>query len=56
MATFFPQGFIQIDDADVDAINLKSGTAFLVINFDASNDSSPVGKIDNESRLATYCS
>ena len=43
------QGFVEIDDADVDSINLKSGTAFLAINFDASNDSSPVGKIDNES-------
>ena len=43
------QGFIQIDDADVAAINLKSGTVFFAINFDASNDSSPVGEIDNES-------
>lgn len=42
------QGFKQIDDADVASINSKSGTAFLVINFDASDDSSPVGEILNE--------
>ena len=43
------QGFIQVDDVDVDSINLKSGTVFLVINFDASDNSSPPGKISNES-------
>ena len=37
------QGFIQIDDADVQNIVDKSGTVFLVIDFDSSNDDS--GKI-----------
>ncbi|HXW02929.1 MAG TPA: peptidase, partial [Nitrosarchaeum sp.] len=32
-----PQGLVQIDDDDIDAISLKSGTAFLVINFGSSN-------------------
>ena len=42
------QGFIQIDDADVLLIQPKSGTVFFVINFDASDNSSPVGSISNE--------
>ncbi len=42
------QGFKQVDDADVTAINSKSGTAFLVINFDASDDSLSEGEILNE--------
>ncbi len=42
------QGFIQIDDSDVTSINSKSGTAFLVINFDATDNSSPEGAILNE--------
>ena len=37
------QGFIQIDDIDVQNIVDKSGTVFLVIDFDSSNDDS--GKI-----------
>ena len=37
------QGFIQIDDADVQNIVDKSGIVFLVIDFDSSNDDS--GKI-----------
>jgi hypothetical protein len=43
-------GFIQIDDADVQSIFTKSGTVFLVINFDSTNDSSSVGTIFNEIR------
>ncbi len=42
------QGFIQIDDADVLLIQPKSGTVFFVINFDETDDSSPVGSISNE--------
>jgi hypothetical protein len=32
-----PQALVQIDDADITAINLKSGDVFLVINFDSLN-------------------
>lgn len=43
------QGLIQLDDATVASIASKSGQAFLVINFDASNNSVPQGTISNES-------
>ena len=43
------QGFIQLDDADVQDVDGKSGTVFLVINFDSSNDSGSVGTVSNES-------
>ncbi|MEM3065180.1 MAG: peptidase [Candidatus Nitrosotenuis sp.] len=43
-----PKGLIQIDDASVNAIDGKSGTAFLVINFDSSNNSAPQGTILTE--------
>ncbi len=43
-----PQGFIQLDDSDVQSIFNKSGSAYLVINFDSSNDSTSVGTILNE--------
>jgi len=42
------QGFIQIDDAEVALISSESGQAFLVINFDASNNSAPQGSISTE--------
>ncbi|MEW6043293.1 MAG: peptidase [Thermoproteota archaeon] len=42
------KGLIQIDDASVNAIDSESGTAFLVINFDSSNNSSPQGTISTE--------
>lgn len=42
------QGLVQLDDNDIDAISSKSGTAFLVINFDSSNDSTNVGNITSE--------
>ncbi len=42
------QGLIQIPDAAVTAIGSKSGTAFLVINFDSSNNSVPQGTISTE--------
>jgi len=42
------QGFTPIADSDVTSINSKSGSAFLVINFDATDDSSPEGEILNE--------
>ena len=41
------QGFIQNDTAAT-SINSKSGQAFLVIDFDASNNSSPPGTISSE--------
>ena len=41
-------GFIQLDDNDIQSIFSKSGTVFAVINFDSSNNSSGVGTISNE--------
>ncbi|MGY5151010.1 MAG: peptidase [Candidatus Nitrosopumilus sp. bin_6a] len=41
-------GFIQIDDSDVADISNKSGTVYLVIDFDSSNDDSGVVFISNE--------
>jgi len=43
-----PQGFVQLDDSDILSISGKSGTVYLVINFDSSNDSTSVGTISNE--------
>jgi hypothetical protein len=42
------QGFIRLDDADVDSISSESGPVFLVINFDASANSAPQGTISTE--------
>ncbi len=39
------QGLVQIKDADVDSILAQSGAAYLVINFDDSNDSVSVASI-----------
>jgi len=41
-------GFIQLDDSDVQEILSKSGSVFLVINFDSSEDDTGVGTISNE--------
>ena len=41
-------GLIQIDDSDIQAISTKSGTVFVVINFDSSNDSTSVGTVSSE--------
>ena len=41
-------GFIQLDDSDVQEISSKSGSVFVVINFDSSNDNDGVGDISNE--------
>jgi len=43
-----PSGFVQIDAADVQSISTKSGTVFLVINFDSANDSATVGSVSSE--------
>ena len=43
-----PQGFIQLDDSDIQSIFDKSGTVYLVINFDSTNDSTNVGIISDE--------
>lgn len=44
------RGLIQLDDADISAINLvpSSSSVFLVINFDSSDNTAPTGKISNE--------
>jgi len=42
------QGFVQLPNAAVDAIAAKSGTAFLVVNFDSSNNSPAQGSISSE--------
>jgi len=45
---FSPQGFIQLDDADIKSISSKSGTVYLVINFESTGtvssevDSQPI--------------
>ena len=36
-------GFIQLDDSDVQEISSKSGSVFVVINFDSSNNDAGVG-------------
>ena len=41
-------GLIQIDDADVQAISTKSGTVYVVINFDSSNDSTGIATVSSE--------
>ena len=41
-------GFIQLDDSVVESIFSKSGSVFIVINFDSSNNNSGVGEISNE--------
>ena len=43
-----PNGFIQIDDSDVTDIFDKSGTVYLVIDFDSSNDDSGMVFVSNE--------
>ncbi len=43
-----PKRFVQLDDSDVKEISSKSGSVFVVINFDSSNDSTGVGNIPNE--------
>ncbi|MCH7560738.1 MAG: peptidase [Thaumarchaeota archaeon] len=42
------QGFIQIDDLDVAAIAVESGTVFLVIDFDSSSNDAGVLTISSE--------
>jgi len=46
-----PKGLIQLDDSDIQEIFDKSGTVFVVINFDSSNDSIGVGTILDEDNL-----
>jgi len=41
-------GLIQLDDSTVKAISSKSGSVFVVINFDSSNNDIGVGTISNE--------
>ncbi|GKS67169.1 hypothetical protein YTPLAS73_07160 [Nitrosarchaeum sp.] len=41
-------GLIQLDDADIQQLSSRSGTAYLVINFDSSNNTSVVGSISAE--------
>ena len=42
------KGFIQIDDSDVTSITAKSGTVFLVIDFDSSSNDDKVLTISSE--------
>ena len=42
------QGLIQLDDSDIQLISGKSGTVFLVINFDSNSDSTDVGTVSSE--------
>ncbi|MBI5697584.1 MAG: peptidase, partial [Thaumarchaeota archaeon] len=42
------QGFVQLPNAAVNSIASKSGTAFLVINFNTSNNSAAQGTISSE--------
>ena len=42
------KGFVQLTNAAVNAIASKSGTAFLVINFDSSNNSPAQGSVFSE--------
>ena len=42
-------GLIQLDDSDVQAISSKSGSVFVVINFDSSNNTSNTGVVSDES-------
>jgi len=42
------QGLIQLDDSDIQTISGRSGTVYLVINFDSSNNNSGVGTISAE--------
>ena len=42
------QGFVQLPNAAVNAIAAKSGTAFLVVNFDSSNNSPAQGSVSSE--------
>jgi hypothetical protein len=43
------QGFLQIDDSDVSDISQKSGTVFLVIDFDSSDNDVGVISVSSES-------
>ncbi|TAK18581.1 MAG: peptidase, partial [Nitrosarchaeum sp.] len=42
------QGLIQLDDSDIQTISGRSGTVYLAINFDSSNNNSGVGNISAE--------
>ena len=41
-------GLIQLDDTDVQQLSSRSGTVYVVINFDSSNDTPVVGSISAE--------
>jgi hypothetical protein len=43
-----PRGLIQLDDSDIQTIFDRSGTVYLIINFDSSNNNSGVGSISAE--------
>ena len=42
------QGLVQIDNEDVVSIKRKTGTVFLVVNFDSSSDTSGAGRLASE--------
>ncbi len=41
-------GLVQLDDADIQQLSTRSGTVYLVINFDSSNNTPTVGSISAE--------
>lgn len=43
-----PSGLVRLDDSDISPISSKSGTVYLVINFDSTNDSASVGTVSSE--------
>jgi hypothetical protein len=50
------QGLIQIDDNDIDSLNSKSGTAFLVINFGSSNGGTILDETDTQPIVVDFFS
>jgi hypothetical protein len=46
-----PKDFIQLDDSDIQDIFDKSGTVFVVVNFDSSNNDVGIGSISDEDDL-----
>jgi len=50
------QGLVQIDDSDIDSLNSKSGTAFLVINFGSSNGGTVSSETDTQPIVVDFFS
>jgi len=50
------QGLVQIDDNDIDSLNTKSGTAFLVINFGSSHGGTISDETDTQPIVVDFFS